>query len=105
MINLKYKIEHCLKKYPDTRNSDVKLTNAVWIEFHNNKIKLIDGKNYVALMDLYDMPRQDDVKRLRAKIQNEENKYLPTSLEVVKQRKINEEKWRNYMSPSNPTRG
>ena len=105
MINLKDKIIHCLTKYPETRNSDIKLTNAVWIEFHNSKILKIDGKNYVALTDLYELPREDNVKRIRAKIQNEDNLFLPTDINIAKQRKKNEEKWRNYFSPSNPTKG
>ena len=104
-MNLKQKVMYCLQKYPETRNSDIKLTNSIWYEFHNNKIKRIDDKNYVALTDLYDLPREDNVKRVRAKIQNEEGKYLPTEEEVLKQRKILEKRWREEYSPSNPSRG
>lgn len=50
----------------------------------------------VELKNIMDLPREDNVKRIRAKIQNEEKKYLPTSLEVAKQRKINEEDWRAW---------
>ena len=96
-MNLKSKIEYCLEKYPETRNSDVKLTNSIWVEYYRDRLKTIDGKAYVALVDLYDMPREDNVKRIRAKIQNEENRFLPTTLEVVRQRKINEEIWRNKL--------
>jgi folate-dependent phosphoribosylglycinamide formyltransferase PurN len=51
----------------------------------------------IALKNLKHVPSQDDVKRLRAKIQNEEHKYLPTSLEVAKRRGFAEEKWREYL--------
>ena len=104
-MDLKSKILHCLEKYPETRNSDIKLTNAVWYEFHNDKIKNFEGRNYVALQDLYDLPREDNIKRTRAKIQNEEGKYLPTEEKILKQRKILEQKYRQEYSPSNPSRG
>ena len=93
------------QKYPETRNSDIKLTNAVWIEFHNSKLKQIEGKYAVVLTDLYELPSQDDVKRIRAKVQNNLHKFLPTSEEVSKQRKIKEIWWHREMSPSNPSRG
>lgn len=109
MKNLKTKIEYCLKKYPATRNSDITLTNSIWYEFYNNKLVKEDcnGKidYFVRLKDLYDMPKQDDVKRIRAKIQNKENRYLPTSEKVAKQRRINEHTWRAYMGYDNPAMG
>ncbi|MCK9544955.1 MAG: hypothetical protein M0R03_23310 [Novosphingobium sp.] len=104
-MKLRSKILHCLNKYPDTRNSDILLTRAVWYEFHNSKIFQHNGKPAIYTEDLIDLPREDNVKRIRAKIQNEENNFLPTDINVVKQRKINEEVWRNYCSPSNPSKG
>lgn len=103
-MDLKSKILHCLEKYPETRNSDIKLTNAVWYEFHNDKIKRIDDKNYVALTDLYDLPTQESIKRTRAKL-NSEGKYMPTSQEVLENRRLLEKKYREEYSPSNPSRG
>jgi len=103
-MNLKHKAIYCLSKYPETRNSDIKLTNAIWFEFHSNKIKRIDNRNYVALIDLYDLPREDNIKRVRAKL-NSEGKYLPTEKEVLKQRRLLEKQYREEYSPSNPSRG
>lgn len=102
MINLKKKIEMCLNKYPEARNSDITLTEKVWWEFHHSKIKEIDGESYVKIKDLYDLPREDNIKRLRAKL-NSEGKYMPTSPEVLKRRRLLEQQWHEEMSPSNPS--
>lgn len=47
----------------------------------------------IDLKTIIELPREDNIKRVRAKIQNEEHKYLPTTEEVRKQRKISEEEW------------
>lgn len=107
-MKLQTKIEHCLEKYPETRNSDIKLTNSIWFEFHNNKIKRdADGDLVVKLKDLYDLPREDHIKRIRAKIQNSKSnpRFLPTDIKILKGRKILEKYWHLSMSPSNPSRG
>lgn len=106
MQNLKQKILWILSEDEASRNSDIRLTQMIWYKFHNSKlVKLDDGTQAVRLRDLFDLPREDNIKRVRAKIQNEEGKFLPTSEEVMKQRKINEWKWRDQMSPSNPAMG
>lgn len=103
MQNLKEKILWILSEDEQSRNSDIRLTQMIWYKFHSNKLlKLDDGTQAVRLKDLFDLPREDNIKRLRAKIQNEEHKFLPTTMEVRKKRKINERIWHDYMSPSNP---
>jgi len=104
-MTLKDKIIHCLNKYPDTRNSDIRLTNAVWYEYHNSKlIRLDNGELAVKLVDLYELPREDMIKRTRALL-NSEGLYLPTDEKILKQRKLLEIEKRIEFSPSNPTRG
>ena len=96
---LQRQILYCLKEFPDTRNSDIELTIAVWKQFYPQRIIVgKTGTEVVRLRDLFDLPREDYVKRIRAKVQNEQGLYLPTSLEVAKQRDINEYEWRNYMA-------
>lgn len=97
---LKGQILYCLTHYPQTRNSDVELTIQVWREFYPSRIMKGSktGKEAVLLTDLFELPREDNVKRIRAKIQNELGKFLPTSLEVALQRGIEEGKWRSYMA-------
>jgi hypothetical protein len=103
MRKLKDDILEVLRDDEQSRNSDIRLTQVLWWRFYNNKmVKLGDGKIAVRLSDLFELPREDHVKRIRAVIQNEENRYLPTSEEVRKKRLINEEKWLAYLEYNKP---
>jgi hypothetical protein len=98
MKKLKDKILYCLERHPDTRNSDIKLTSAIWYEYYREKLVTSpNGKLAVELVSLYELPNQDDVKRIRAKIQNKELKFLPTCPKIRQQRKIKEEEWRKFL--------
>lgn len=102
MRNLKDKILYCLTTKPETRNSDIKLTNFFWIHYYPEKIFQNDKKEFcVRLLDLYDLPTEDSIKRVRAVIQNVDGVCLPTDENVRKQRKISEEKWREYLGYNN----
>ena len=96
-MTLKEMVEHCLKTYPDTRNSDIKLTNQIWVVYYLDKIKIMDDGYYVKLLDLYDLPREDNVKRIRATFQNDRGLYLPTDPKVLKQRRLLESQWREEL--------
>ena len=98
MVRLKAKVLYCLEIDTESRNSDIRLLQVVWWNYHQSKLfKNSEGDTCVRIKDLSDMPREDHVKRVRAVIQNVENKFLPTLESVRKQRKINEEKWREYL--------
>lgn len=98
MKRLKDKILYCLEKYPETRNSDIKLTSAVWFEYYSDKLVTLDDKRLaVPLVELYKIPSQADVKRIRAIIQNKKKLWLPTEPEVRKKRNILEKDWFNYV--------
>ena len=90
ITKLRKKVEYCLENFPATRNSDVTLTISIWRQFHR-----VNGA--INVSQLYDLPREDNVKRLRAEIQNVEGRFLPTSLEVAKKRRIKEETWLEYI--------
>lgn len=96
---LKSQVEKILRDTPSSRNSDITLTIELWKRFYPSKIKQSKetGKFGVWLDDLFTLPREDNIKRIRAHFQNDMLKYLPTSLEVVRQRRINEEVWRKTM--------
>lgn len=96
---LKKQIEHCLKEMPITRNSDIALTIELWKKFYSKRLVLrqADQKYYVELSQLFELPREDNIKRIRAIIQNEEFRFLPTVESVAKQRKINMLKWREFI--------
>lgn len=101
---LKDKVEHVLEKYPDTRNSDVELTIKIWEEFHSNMILTERGVKLIRLRALFELPREDNVKRVRAKIQNEEHRFLPTKLSIALKRGILEDVWRRELgyAPKEP---
>lgn len=86
-------VEYCLVNFPDTRNSDIKLTNKIWIEFYPEYIKRENNRYCVDLLDLYLLPKEDTVKRIRANF-NAKGKYLPDDPEIRRQRQISEEQWR-----------
>ena len=91
IIGLKSKIEWCLKNMPETRNSDIKLTLNLWLKFYPDKVQIVNGEYYIHMRSLYDIPREDSIKRLRAIIQGNEGRYLPTSEMVLKKRRMKEE--------------
>lgn len=96
---LKKKVGYILEVMPDTRNSDVALTIAIWKTYYPKYIKKgSTGEEGVWLKDIFELPREDNIKRIRAHYQNELGKFLPTSWEVAKQRKIEEARWKAYMS-------
>ena len=87
---LKQKVETILREQPETRNSDIALTIAIWKRYYG-------VEDSITLNRLYDLPREDNVKRIRAVFQNDNNHFLPTSEEVRKKRGIEESKWREYL--------
>lgn len=97
---LKQRILKILAQFPETRNCDIKLTTRIWKEYYPSRLKFrdVDQQYYVSLDSIFLLPREDHIKRIRAVIQNEEHKYLPTDLSVRKKRKISEEVWRKRLS-------
>lgn len=93
MKDLKDQVEHCLKNYPETRNSDIKLTVCVWYEFGNIQSAFPIGSLKELTNLMLEMPHEDNIKRLRAKF-NEAGEYWPTDWVVAKHRRINETEWR-----------
>lgn len=96
---LKSQVLKVLEQFPKTRDSDVVLMLTLWMKYYPSRVHRFDENTpkYVYLRDIIDLPREDNIKRVRAIIQNVENKFLPTSINVAKQRKINEETWRKYI--------
>ena len=95
---LKIMVQRTLEAVENTRNDDEVLTTEIWKRYYPEKLRIDAlGNQFVYLRDLSVLPREDNVKRIRAKFQNEENKYLPTDEKVREQRKISEEQWREYL--------
>lgn len=97
ILTLDQMVRVVLAADPDSRNSDIRLTQVIWWKYYREKIQQRDGKFYVAIDDLFELPREDNIKRCRAQIQNVEKKWLPTSWEIARQRKWREDVWRDYV--------
>lgn len=96
---LKKMVEQILAENPkfngiEARNSDIALTILIWQRWYGVSDRP-DGT--VHLYRLIDLPREDNVKRVRAKYQNEEHKYLPTNPDVLVKRGIAEDYWRDAL--------
>lgn len=90
---LKDQVENCLKNYPETRNSDIKLTICIWYEYGNITSKFPIGSLKELQNLMLENVHQDNVKRIRAKF-NEEGKYWPTDPLVAKNRRLLEKGWK-----------
>lgn len=75
----KEQVEYCLRKFEYTRNSDTDLAQKVASEFRLDPLTIFET-----------------VRRIRQQF-NEAGQFLPTSLEVAKQRRINEKVWRQAL--------
>jgi len=90
---LKAMVEKVLTDMPVTRNSDIALTIEIWKRYYPNKLIMSNDRLYVDTASLFELPREDNVKRIRAQF-NADGKYYPTVLEIVKKRSLNEQIWR-----------
>lgn len=97
---LKKMVESTLEKLPSTRDSDVRLCIAIWERYFGEYVITgsLSGEKAVRLNDLYRLPREDNIKRLRAHIQNVQGKWLPTTWEVARKRNINQQEWNSYIN-------
>lgn len=103
-------VENILRNVPESRNSDITLMIEIWKKYYPEKLKKgSTGELGVWVKDLYDLPREDGVKRIRASF-NHEGKYFPTDWKVAKGRGIKEDVWRQELGypakadTANPTK-
>jgi len=89
-----------------TRNSDQLLTVRIWERYYPKLVCRMPEQftnvrePFVFISDVLKLPREDNVKRIRAVIQNVEHRYLPTDPAVRRRRKISEEAWRSFLGES-----
>ena len=93
---LKWQVEHCLRESADTRNCDITLMIEVWLTFYPEYLMPNHAERYIAIKlgALYELPREDNIKRVRAHFQNKKKMYLPTDWKVAQKRGIAEDEWR-----------
>lgn len=97
-------VEAVLRNIPETRNSDIRLTIEIWRRYFPSLVQNdgailhqgVDPRPFVFLSDLFDLPREDNIKRVRAAL-NHEGKYFPTDWKVAKARGIAEDEWRQAL--------
>jgi hypothetical protein len=96
--DLIYQVKSMLSIFPDARNSDITLTIKLWENFYPSMIHNSERLGEVVrIIDLFDLPREDNIKRIRAKIQNEERLYLPTDIKVFVERARASDEWRKFL--------
>ena len=88
---LKKMVEITLDENPkyngvEARNSDIALTILIWQRWYSVGEAIQLGR-------LFNLPREDNVKRVRAVFQNVEHKYLPTDPSILIKRGIEEAYW------------
>lgn len=83
-----------LEADPESRNDDRRLTFKVLQRLQGEKGPVLE----LNLRELKKLPAFSTIARVRAVIQNELSKYLPTRPEVRRQRRINEETWLEYIT-------
>lgn len=93
---VKAMVEVVLRNEPETRNSDVLLTRRIWERYYPQRIVDTPRGPAVLLESLMDLPREDNIKRIRAKF-NEKGKYYPTDWKVAQARGIQENEWRSVL--------
>jgi hypothetical protein len=91
-------VKNTLAIFPEARNSDIRLTIELWKMYYR---PFLHEDERLGLMikidDLFDLPREDNIKRIRATIQNEDRMYLPTNIEVFIARAKASDEWRQFL--------
>lgn len=92
----KQKVFSVMEEHEEARNNDGTLL-AYFIDrfFPQLVIPDADGEKAIKLRNLKNLPPLENIRRVRAIIQNVDGKLLPTKPEVIKARKIKEENFRN----------
>jgi len=94
---LEKQIRHILATDEKSRNSDIRLTQMIWWNYYRKDLLETNNKVYVDISALYHLPREDNIKRIRAKIQNDLKEFLPTDASVAKKRGWQEDEWRRFL--------
>lgn len=93
--DLKDKVENILATEEATRNSDIALMISLWKKYFPEYIEISrSGREMIDTKALYDLPREDNIKRVRAQIQNVERRYLPTDLNIFIKRARLSDDWK-----------
>lgn len=98
--NLKNRVLYILEHNPSTRDSDAELIITLYNHYYYLEATLSMRK----LREVIEYDSPDDIVRLRRHIQNKEFKFLPTTEEIMRKRRMNIDKCREVLGyPSGDT--
>jgi hypothetical protein len=96
--DLTSQIRKILTDFPESRNSDIRLLIELWRRYYPS---MIHEDPYLGMVikvsDLFELPREDAIKRIRAGIQNREREFLPTDINVFIGRVRQSEEWLRFL--------
>lgn len=102
--NMLERVNFVLSNYPKTRNNDWRLVFRV---FEAMGYKYLTSAEWVdikiPLFEFERMPSYATIVRCRRKIQNDLGKFLPTSPNILIERRIREDHIKNYFGESSKT--
>lgn len=100
--SIQQKVEHCLDKYPETRNSDIDLYARLCENFYPPFERPIYNWRDLAYA-MHSVVSLDHVARCRRKVIRKYNytRYLPTDRGIALHRGYNEQVWRDYAVANN----
>lgn len=90
-------VQSILRDIPQARNSDITLMTELWRRYYPEYIFTESDIDCIALVNLFNLPREDNIKRIRAKIQNEERRFLPTEPMVFVERAKLSREWKKFL--------
>lgn len=99
---LEHKVEYCLERYTDAKNSDIDLFARVCENFYPPfENALYNWRDLAGAM--HAVPSLDHIARCRRKVirKHKYQKYLPTIKGIALHRGLNEKVWNEYATANN----
>lgn len=87
---LKNQIEAVLTCEPETRNSDILLLIRVWQKYYG-------VYDVIMVNDIFKLPQENSISRLRRQIQNDEKRLLPTDEKIALERGWKADEWKRIL--------
>lgn len=102
LTTLHNKVEYCLDRYPETRNSDIDLFARLCENFYPPFERALHNWRDLASA-MHSVPSLDHIARVRRKVieQHEYKKYLPTERYIAEARGYNKAVWEAYARLNN----
>ena len=97
--NLKSRVEYVLEKFPKTRDNDTTLILALYDQYYRLSwfLQRDPERSRQKLFEIMEYDAPDDIIRWRRHIQNKELKFLPTTEEIMRKRRMNIERCREAL--------